>query len=164
MPTTRIPLIVNAGAAQIQELPYGDTLDVSGGNIANTVAITASGNITGSYFIGNGSQLTGITSGGGITVGIEETANTEYYPIFGNTTSGALSTANVANVKLTFVPDTGLLSASVLNTASGFSLNPATISQDYSIPTGYNAGSYGPITVIAGVTVTIPTGSAWTIN
>jgi hypothetical protein len=29
------------------------------------VSISASGNITGNYFIGNGSQLTGITSSGG---------------------------------------------------------------------------------------------------
>lgn len=38
------------------------------GNVANlyvTTFISAGGNITGSYFIGNGSQLTGITSSGG---------------------------------------------------------------------------------------------------
>lgn len=60
MSTSRFPLIVNAGAAQIQELPYGDNLDIAGGNIANVADITASGNITAGYFIGNGSQLTGL--------------------------------------------------------------------------------------------------------
>lgn len=51
--TDRIPLIVNAGAAQIQELPAGDNISITG-------------NITAGYFIGNGSQLTGISGSGNV--------------------------------------------------------------------------------------------------
>jgi len=39
--------------------------NVTGGNILTTGLISAAGNIAGNYFIGNGSQLTGIASGGG---------------------------------------------------------------------------------------------------
>jgi hypothetical protein len=42
-------------------------------------------------------------------------------------------------------------------------MNTQTISASYSIPAGYNGMSAGPITIAAGVTVTIPTGSSWSI-
>ena len=60
------PLIVNAVTARIEELPAGAGLDLTSSNIANATIITAVGNITttanisGSYILGNGSQLTGI--------------------------------------------------------------------------------------------------------
>jgi hypothetical protein len=36
-------------------------------NLASTQFVSVTGNVTGNYFIGNGSQLTGISGGGGIT-------------------------------------------------------------------------------------------------
>jgi hypothetical protein len=42
-------------------------------------------------------------------------------------------------------------------------MNTQTISANYAIPSGYNGMSAGPITIAAGVTVTIPTGSSWSI-
>jgi hypothetical protein len=44
-----------------------------------------------------------------------------------------------------------------------FYLNGQTVTADYSIPSSYNAGTFGPITVNGGVTVTIPSGSTWSI-
>jgi hypothetical protein len=41
--------------------------------------------------------------------------------------------------------------------------NLTTITQSYSITTGTNAMSAGPITINDGVTVSIPNGSVWTI-
>ena len=41
--------------------------------------------------------------------------------------------------------------------------NDKTVTADYSITSGKNAMSAGPITVNAGITVTIPAGSEWTI-
>lgn len=43
------------------------------------------------------------------------------------------------------------------------SLNFQTISVDYTMPTGYNGLSSGPITIASGVTVTVPSGSSWSI-
>lgn len=42
-------------------------------------------------------------------------------------------------------------------------MNAQTISANYAIPAGYNGMSAGPITIASGVTVTIPTGSSWSI-
>jgi hypothetical protein len=41
--------------------------------------------------------------------------------------------------------------------------NDITVTADYTISTNKNAGSFGPITVDSGVTVTVPDGSVWTI-
>jgi len=48
-------------------------------------------------------------------------------------------------------------------TALGLYENSATISANYTIGSGNNAMSAGPITINTGVTVTVPTGSSWTI-
>lgn len=41
--------------------------------------------------------------------------------------------------------------------------NDGTINSSYTITTGRNAGSFGPITVATGVVVTVPAGSTWSI-
>lgn len=41
--------------------------------------------------------------------------------------------------------------------------NDQTVSTDYTIPTGKNAGTFGPISIASGVTVTVPSGSVWTV-
>lgn len=46
---------------------------------------------------------------------------------------------------------------------NGLIQNSATITQDVVIETGNNAISGGPVTINSGVTVTVPSGSVWTI-
>jgi len=41
--------------------------------------------------------------------------------------------------------------------------NDLNVTGSYTIPTGKNAGTFGPVTVNSGVTVTVPSGSVWTI-
>lgn len=41
--------------------------------------------------------------------------------------------------------------------------NPNTITQDYTIGTNNNAGSFGPLTIADAATVTLPAGSIWSI-
>jgi collagen type VII alpha len=44
-----------------------------------------------------------------------------------------------------------------------FYLNGQTVTTNYSIPSGQNAGTFGPVSINASVTVTIPAGSTWSI-
>jgi hypothetical protein len=44
-----------------------------------------------------------------------------------------------------------------------FVLNGQTVTVDYTIPTGFNASSVGPITIADGITVTLPASSNWVI-
>jgi hypothetical protein len=48
-------------------------------------------------------------------------------------------------------------------TSKGLFEHSNTISANYTIATGSNAMSTGPITVASGVTVTVPSGSRWVI-
>ena len=82
--TDRIPLIVNSGTAQIQELPSGDSLDltnsgISNANIINATTVVANsstitGNVTAGnvlatgYFFANGDPFTS-SSGGSASSG-----------------------------------------------------------------------------------------------
>ena len=53
--TSRVPLIINAGSSQIQELAIGEDLNLSGSNIATVINVTASGALstTGNVVGGN---------------------------------------------------------------------------------------------------------------
>jgi hypothetical protein len=44
-----------------------------------------------------------------------------------------------------------------------FIQNGQTVKNNYTITTGFNAGSFGPVSISSGAIVTIPTGSVWTI-
>ena len=48
-------------------------------------------------------------------------------------------------------------------TDKAFWVNDNSIDSDYTIPDGKNAGTWGPVTIAAGVTVTIGDGEYWTI-
>ena len=44
-----------------------------------------------------------------------------------------------------------------------FIQNGNTITTSYTVPAGYNAGTFGPVTVLPGAVITVPSGSVWTI-
>ena len=44
-----------------------------------------------------------------------------------------------------------------------FYQNGQTVTTDYTITAGQNAGTFGPVSINSGVTVTVPTGSTWSI-
>ena len=44
-----------------------------------------------------------------------------------------------------------------------FNLNGQTVTTDYTIPTGFNASTVGPLTIASGITVTVPDNSNWVI-
>ena len=58
---------------------------------------------------------------------------------------------------------TGTAYSPALAASNGLTLNNATVSANYTIPTGYNAVSAGPVTINAGIVVTVPSGSVWAI-
>jgi hypothetical protein len=80
--TARIPLIINAGSAQIQELPNGDDLNISQGNIS-TVNITANGAIT----VNSANNATALINGGGNVVGNIGSSTTYFNTVFAQATT-----------------------------------------------------------------------------
>jgi hypothetical protein len=53
--------------------------------------------------------------------------------------------------------------APVFNATNGIYTNSQTVSTNYTIATGDNGLSAGPVTVASGITVTISSGSVWTV-
>jgi hypothetical protein len=204
--------------------------NVAATNTISTVTICATGNITGNYILGNGSLLTGVStsgssninngtsnvtvvsSGGNVTVGVAGTGNVAVFADTGEYVTGVVSasgnitgsnlltagllsatgTATVGNVLTA-----GLLSATgnatvgniltpggvsatgniqgnyilgngsqLTGVASGNSsiiITQTTISANYTIATGQNGLSVGPMTTANNVQVSVADGQRWII-
>ena len=78
-----------------------------------------------------------------------------YYATTGTTVSG---NTNV------IIDSNSTLSALQLTATNGILLNNATIATSFTIPSGYNAASVGPITINSGIAVTISAGQRWIIS
>lgn len=56
------------------------------------------------------------------------------------------------------------LGATGANGNAAFFENDQTITDNYTLTVGKNAGSFGPITITNGITVTVPNGATWSIT
>jgi hypothetical protein len=98
----RFPLIANTTASQIQEITSGDFLDLSNSGISNSGnifvsgIISATGNITGSFLLGNGSQLTGLpaTYGNANVVSLLSNFGSNSISTTGNITAANINSSN----------------------------------------------------------------------
>jgi hypothetical protein len=139
----------------------GDLIIGNGTNSATRLAIGANTYVLTS----NGTTATWAAGGGGsLTISNDTTTATNLYPSFFAATSGTASTVFTSDAKLLYKPSTGEFQSSILNANNGIFVNSATVSTSYTIATGTNGASYGPISVSGGVTVTVASGSVWTIN
>ena len=107
----------------------------------------------------------GVTSWGpaGSSITDDTTTNATEYPLFSSVSTGSPSTIYVASTKFTFNPSTGILSSVATSSTNGISLNAMTIAADFTVPTNYNGGSFGPVTIDSGITVTVSSGSTYTV-
>ena len=124
-----------------------NVLTVANTGIAVLGSISSTGNISANVFIGNGSQLTGIVFTGNVNQIVNGTSNIAI-PV----ANGSVEFA-VGGVGNTLVIDPGSL------TMYGSFATPKTINSNVVISTGVNAILYGPMTVAAGISITVPTTS-----
>ena len=100
---------------------------------------------------------------GGVTLSNDTATATNLYPTFASATSGSVSTIYTGNANLLYKPSTGELQSQVPVAINGIVVNNATINTSYTIPSGYNAVSAGPVTVASGIVITVQSGSVWAI-
>jgi hypothetical protein len=100
---------------------------------------------------------------GGAALVNDTTTATNLFPLFASATTGTAATLNTSNAKLLYKPSTGELQSSALVASNGIVVNSKTVSSNYTIATGNNASSAGPVTVADGVSVTVSDGSRWIV-
>ena len=118
-------------------------------------------NTTTSQFEGyNGTAWASV---GGAAISNDTSTASYEYPLFAAATTGTPTTIYTSNAKYLYKPSTGDLQASQIAASNGLVLNNATISTSYTVASGYNAMSVGPVTMGAGISVTLPSGSRWMV-
>ena len=123
---------------------------------ASTVTVGSSTN-TATYGLGTGATLSGNTKT--VNVGTAGVSGSTTTINIGSAVAGSTTTV-AANGTWTF---SGATSASVVRASNGILVNSQTVSADYTIATGDNGFSAGPVTVNSGITVTVSSGSVWTV-
>jgi hypothetical protein len=100
---------------------------------------------------------------GGSALSNDTSTASNLYPVFAAATTGTAENLYTSNAKYLYKPSTGDLQSSQVVAGNGFFVNSQTISVDYTVSSGNNAMSAGPVTVDSGVVVTVSSGSVWTV-
>jgi hypothetical protein len=100
---------------------------------------------------------------GGSAIVNDTTTATELYPLFASATSGTAQTVYTSDAKYLYKPSTGELQANEVVASNGFLVNSDSVASDYTVGTGFNAVSVGPVTVQSGISVTVSSGQRWVI-
>jgi hypothetical protein len=132
------PAVFLSPTAQLEIVQDGVTMRASAGQIAN---LNANANI----------KL------------LNEITDTNVcYPIYSTVTNTDTNTLYTSDPNYDYIPGEGRLSALRSEAKQGIFLNANTITLNYTIPTGDNALSAGPVTVAA--IITVNAGSNWTVT
>jgi hypothetical protein len=99
----------------------------------------------------------------GASISNDTTTSTNLYPLFAAATSGTPTTIYTGNTKYLYKPSTGELSAPAPIATNGIMLHSTTVGTSYTIASGNNGFSVGPITVASGQAVTISAGQRWLV-
>ena len=100
---------------------------------------------------------------GGAALSNDTSTTSNIYPLSAAATSGTASTLYTSNAKFLYKPSTGELQASEMVASNGLFVNATSIAASYTIQTGYNAQSVGPVTIASGQSVTITSGQRWLV-
>ena len=81
----------------------------------------------------------------------------------GSNTQVQYNNSGAFGASSSFTYASSTLTAPIVSASNGLIVNSATVSASYSIPSGSNAMSVGPVTVATGQSVTVPSGNRWVI-
>ena len=118
---------------------------------------------SGAYDTNGNLKQTGGSGGSGATITNDTTTATNVYPLFAGAVSGSLTTAYTSNANYLYKPSTGELTAIAMIASNGIQVNANTVATSYTIATGNNGLSAGPVSVNSGITVTVSSGSTWVV-
>jgi hypothetical protein len=102
--------------------------------------------------------------GGGAEITNDTTTSTDIFPLLADATSGKAADVFTSDSKLLYKPSTGEFKSDAVVAQNALFVNSATVTSSYTVPTGSNAHSVGPVVVDSAVVVTVPSGSRWLIS
>ena len=144
------------------------TLPIVAGGTGQTTANTAfnalapsQGGNSGKYLTTDGTDTSWAAAGASISN--DTSTATNVYPLFAAATSGTPSTIYTSNAKLLYKPSTGDLQSSAVTASNGIFVSAALVTSSYTVASGNNASSTGPLVVDSGVTVTVASGGRWVV-
>jgi hypothetical protein len=120
-------------------------------------------NTTSNEFEGYSGSSPAWKSVGGSAISNDTSTSSNIYPLLAAATSGTAQNVYTSNAKLLYKPSTGEFSSTVLNASNGIVVNSATISTSYTVASGSNAMSAGPVSIAGGQSVTVASGSRWVV-
>jgi Collagen triple helix repeat (20 copies) len=142
---------------------YGGTGQTTANAAFNALAPSQTTN-TGKYLTTDGTNTSWAAVGGTtITISNDTATATAVYPLFSAATSGTASTVYTGNAYYLYTPSTGELQAKEMVSTNGIVVNSGTVATSYTIATGNNGFSVGPITINSGVTLTVASGQRYIV-
>lgn len=139
--------------------PKGTTLEQPGSSVTGMIRY----NTTSNQFEGYSGASPAWKSIGGSALSNDTSTASDLYPTFSSATTGTAENLYTSNAKLLYKPSTGELKASAVIATNGIMLNNTTVAASYTIDTGTNGMSIGPITVNSGITITVSSGQRWLV-
>lgn len=100
---------------------------------------------------------------GGSALSNDTSTASDLYPVFAAATTGTAQNLYTSDDQYLFKPSTGELKVKAPVAANGILVNADSVSSDYTIATGTNGFSVGPVTVESGASVTVASGQRWLI-
>jgi len=140
----------------------GGTGQTTANTAFNALAPSQTSN-SGKYLTTDGSNTSWASITAGASISNDTTTSSNLYPLFAAATSGTPTTIYTGNTKYLYKPSTGELTAPAHISSNGININSATVSTSYTIASGNNGFSVGPITVASGQAVTVSSGQRWLI-
>ena len=113
---------------------------------------------SGKYLTTDGTNTSWATVNAGASLSNDTSTTSNLFPLFANATSGTPTVIYTSNAKLLYKPSTGELQSSALVASNGLIVNSTTVSSTYTVATGTNALSVGPLTVASGAVLTVASG------
>jgi hypothetical protein len=153
----------------------GTALPIANGGTGQTTASAAFNALspvtsTGDLIIGNGTNSSTRLGIGTNTYVLTSNGTTATWaaPASGGSVAGSNTQVQYNNsgafgASSAFTYASSTLTAPVVSASNGLVVNSATVSASYSIPSGSNAMSVGPVTVASGQSVTVASGNRWVV-
>jgi hypothetical protein len=151
--------VATLGGTGALPLPTGTTAQQPASPTVGTVRY----NSTSNEFEGYSGASPSWKSIGGSALSNDTSTASNLYPVFAAATSGTAQNLYTGNANLLYKPSTGELSSTAVISTNGITLNANTIATSYTIAATNNGLSAGPVSVNSGVTITVSTGSVWTV-